>query len=69
MAQRLVRVICEHCKEEYEPTPAVVKKWRLADKKGLRLYRAKGANSVKAQDFVEGQGCMSYWFATTNYGK
>jgi len=51
MAQRLVRVICEHCKEEYEPTPAVVKKWRLADKKGLRLYRGKGCEFCKGTGF------------------
>lgn len=51
MAQRLVRVICEHCKEQYEPTPAVVKKWGLANKKGVRLYRGKGCEFCKGTGF------------------
>jgi len=51
MAQRLVRVICEHCKEQYEPTPAVVKKWGLANKKGVQLYRGKGCEFCKGTGF------------------
>jgi type II secretory ATPase GspE/PulE/Tfp pilus assembly ATPase PilB-like protein len=51
MAQRLVRVICDHCKEKYEPTPALMKKWGLANKKHVSLYRGKGCDFCKGTGF------------------
>lgn len=44
MAQRLVRNICEHCKEEYQPAAAIIKRSKL-------LYQA-GKTKV-----FEGKGC------------
>ncbi|HNQ50878.1 MAG TPA: GspE/PulE family protein [Candidatus Omnitrophota bacterium] len=51
MAQRLVRMICEHCKEQYEPTPAVIKKWGLSNKKGVVFSRGKGCEFCKGTGF------------------
>jgi type IV pilus assembly protein PilB len=51
MAQRLVRMICEHCKEAYDPSPALVKKWGLGSKKGVQLYRGKGCDFCKGTGF------------------
>lgn len=51
MAQRLVRMICEHCKESYEPSAAIIKKWGLASKKDPRLYRGKGCEYCKGTGF------------------
>ncbi|MCX7926687.1 MAG: GspE/PulE family protein [Candidatus Omnitrophica bacterium] len=51
MAQRLVRVICEHCKESYEPTKAVLEKWGLSHKKNIRLYRGKGCDYCKGTGY------------------
>ncbi len=51
MAQRLVRMICEHCKEQYEPTPAVIKKWGLSNKKGVVFFRGKGCEFCKGTGF------------------
>ncbi|MGE5307486.1 MAG: GspE/PulE family protein [Deltaproteobacteria bacterium] len=50
MAQRLVRRICEHCKEPYEPTKAVVDKWGLKGRKAT-LYRGKGCDYCKGTGF------------------
>lgn len=36
---RLVRKLCEKCKEEYEPTPALLKKLGLPEGRVQRLYR------------------------------
>ena len=47
MAQRLVRCICEHCKEEYEPTPDVIH--------GL----GPGAEQLMGQTLVRGHGCSN----------
>lgn len=40
LAQRLVRRICEHCREEYDPEPALLKKIGL--KQGMKMFRGKG---------------------------
>jgi len=43
MAQRLVRTICEDCKEEYLPPPAVIKRSKLLYQAGkTRVYQGKG---------------------------
>ena len=51
MAQRLVRMVCEHCKESYEPTAAIVKKWGIKDKHNARLYHGKGCEYCKGTGF------------------
>ncbi|MGE5307494.1 MAG: GspE/PulE family protein [Deltaproteobacteria bacterium] len=44
LAQRLVRRVCEKCKEIYEPSPELLKDLGLEDKigKGLKFLRGKG---------------------------
>jgi general secretion pathway protein E len=44
LAQRLVRIICPHCKEEYTPEPEMLKRIGLADEEchGRKTYRGKG---------------------------
>jgi len=47
LAQRLVRKLCDKCKEYYQPTPESLKEARiplLADGTAPRLYRAVGCN-------------------------
>ncbi len=51
MAQRLVRVICEHCKESYDPSAAILKKWGLGNKRGIKFYRGKGCDFCKGTGF------------------
>jgi type IV pilus assembly protein PilB len=44
IAQRLVRRICENCKEEYEPDPHLVERFReiLPDVEDMKFYRGRG---------------------------
>lgn len=43
MAQRLVRTICEECKEEYQPAAAVIKRSKLLYQAGkTRVFQGKG---------------------------
>ncbi len=44
LAQRLVRIICPHCKEGYTPAPAAIKKLGLTleEAEGKLVYRGKG---------------------------
>ncbi|MCX5708717.1 MAG: GspE/PulE family protein [Candidatus Omnitrophica bacterium] len=51
MAQRLIRVVCEHCKEPYEPSKALIDKWGIKDRKNARLYRGKGCDYCKGTGF------------------
>ncbi|MDP8248954.1 MAG: type II secretion system ATPase GspE [Candidatus Tritonobacter lacicola] len=47
IAQRLVRVICQHCRESYEPTPETLAQLGLkkSDLKDGVLWRGKGCDS------------------------
>ncbi len=44
LAQRLVRIICPHCKEEYTPEPEMLKRIGVADEEchDRKAYRGKG---------------------------
>ncbi len=56
MAQRLVRVICEHCKEPYEPTKALFDKWGIKDRRNAHFYRGKGCDHCKGTGFRSRSG-------------
>jgi type IV pilus assembly protein PilB len=49
LAQRLVRTICDKCKEKYTPTPAVLKDLGIAGK--VEFYRGKGCDKCKNTGF------------------
>ena len=51
MAQRLVRVICEDCKEGYEPSKATLEKWGLKSSEGVKLYNGRGCDTCKGTGF------------------
>ena len=42
IAQRLVRVICPHCKEEVEPDPASLEELGISPDDGIRFFKGKG---------------------------
>lgn len=45
IAQRLVRRLCVHCKEEYLPDAKELKILGISSKKNVKLYRAKGCDA------------------------
>jgi len=51
MAQRLVRVICESCKEAYQPSKALTEKWGLKEKENISLYRGRGCEQCKGTGY------------------
>jgi general secretion pathway protein E/type IV pilus assembly protein PilB len=54
MAQRLLRVICTHCKEEYEPSPQEAEfllRHPTGDEPVKRLYRGKGCEECRFTGF------------------
>jgi len=53
LAQRLVRIICSHCKESYIPDPDAMKKLGLSDEEmeGKMVYRGKGCGKCHYTGF------------------
>jgi type IV pilus assembly protein PilB len=47
MAQRMVRKICEHCKQEIEVNPQILEMLQLTQEEGvgLKIYEGKGCNN------------------------
>jgi type II secretion system protein E len=54
LAQRLVRRLCEHCKQEYEPDPEQLKRVNVTnDAPGsLKLYRNRGCEKCRYTGFL-----------------
>lgn len=55
LAQRLVRRLCEACREPYEPEPAFVARWRLErffDTGTTTLHRAKGCERCSGTGYA-----------------
>ncbi len=59
IAQRLVRVICENCKEAYKPTPASIKELGLPPNKEIKLYHGKGCSLCKGTGYKGRTGIYS----------
>jgi type IV pilus assembly protein PilB len=51
MAQRLIRIICPKCKESYQPSKAILKKWGLEGRKDVTVFRGKGCNECKGTGY------------------
>lgn len=47
VSQRLVRTICQDCKEEYKPPKTILKRIGLENKKDVKFYRGKGCKRCK----------------------
>lgn len=59
LAQRLVRVICSDCKEEYKPSAAVSKGLGISSSKDdLKFYRGKGCLSCRQTGYSGRTGIM-----------
>ncbi len=51
MAQRLVRKICEGCKEPYQPSKVILEKWGLTATPNVTLYHGKGCDNCKGTGY------------------
>jgi len=54
LAQRLVRSICDKCKEKYTPSDDVLRDLGIAEK--VEFYRGKGCNKCKKTGFIGRRG-------------
>lgn len=54
MAQRLVRVLCPHCKEEHTPTDVELRSLELTREqvRGATVFRAKGCNHCNQKGYI-----------------
>lgn len=51
MAQRLVRKICDHCKEPFEPSKALLKRWGLLNRQNVIFYHGRGCDNCKGTGY------------------
>lgn len=51
VGQRLVRKICNHCKEEYTPEPEMLERLKIKDN-GIRFSRGKGCPECKYTGYI-----------------
>ncbi|MDR7433832.1 MAG: type II secretion system ATPase GspE [Armatimonadota bacterium] len=51
LAQRLVRTICESCKESYAPPPEALRRLDLEGTKEILLYRGKGCDRCRGTGY------------------
>lgn len=58
LAQRLIRIICKHCKEEYTPAPEMLAKIGLGGEeyKGLKVSRGRGCVKCHSTGFKGRRG-------------
>ena len=47
LSQRLIRVVCKDCKEEYSPSEEMLRKMGLEGHKEIRFSRGKGCLKCK----------------------
>ena len=60
MAQRLVRILCPHCKEAYQPTDAEKKILDIAADESVQFFRAKGCGECNQQGYKGRAGIYEY---------
>ncbi len=58
IAQRLIRIICDDCREEYQPNMDLIKKYNLEDQLDLNsaLYHGRGCQRCKSSGFKGRKG-------------
>jgi type IV pilus assembly protein PilB len=80
MAQRVVRCVCEQCKEQYDPEPKVVEDiekvlgplfdgWKQEHKEKLMLYRGKGCEECGGTGYQGRVGIFEVLVMTEKIGK
>jgi len=55
-AQRLVRVLCQHCKEPYKPTPELLHELGLPTDDRIVFYRSRGCTECKGAGYKGREG-------------
>lgn len=67
VAQRLVRKICEKCKEKYTPEDAVLKDLEIQEK--VSFYRGKGCNKCKKTGYAGRIGIYEFFMISDEIKK
>ena len=60
IAQRLMRRLCSHCREAYQPPDDVVKRLRLADDGPAAVFRGKGCPACQGTGFLGRIGVFEF---------
>lgn len=61
IAQRLVRVLCSHCRERYVPSPLTLSKFSFVNTSQMPMYRGKGCPSCAFTGFNGRRPIVELW--------
>ncbi|MDO9067849.1 MAG: ATPase, T2SS/T4P/T4SS family [Deltaproteobacteria bacterium] len=66
IAQRLVRVNCSNCREQYEPSPLTLSKFSFENTSEITMYRGKGCPSCAFTGFSGRRPIVEFWVPTSD---
>ncbi len=69
MAQRLLRTICPHCKEEYEPDPAQVRALGREELDGVKFVHGTGCKQCRGRGYLGRTGVFELLELTPELGE
>jgi type IV pilus assembly protein PilB len=61
LAQRLVRAVCQHCREEYEPHEDLINEFFPARPKGMRFYKGVGCERCNQSGYRGRMSVAELW--------
>lgn len=69
IAQRLVRILCSHCKESYEPEKEVLKKLNIETNRAVKFYREKGCFQCRDTGYLGRSGIFEMLIPDDGFDK
>jgi type IV pilus assembly protein PilB len=61
LAQRLVRAVCQDCREEYEPSPELIREFFPERPAGTRFYRGRGCEKCNYSGYKGRMSVAELW--------
>ncbi|RTZ94361.1 MAG: type II secretion system protein GspE, partial [Deltaproteobacteria bacterium] len=69
IAQRLVRTICPHCREPYEPPRALLEELKVSGGEDVVFYRGKGCEACMGTGYLGRTGIYELFLCDEEMGK
>jgi len=64
IAQRLIRILCNNCKQKYAPSPDMLKQFNLNAKQGYTFYKEISCDKCKHRGYTGRSGIYEFFIPT-----